>query len=267
MPTPASSNAKVASVNCAQMHYELSGSEDQPTLVLSHSLGTNFAMWNPQMAEFARHFRVLRYDTRGHGKSQVTAGPYTFDTLGRDVLALADLLGIGKFSFCGLSMGGVIGMWLAVNASYRLQKVVLCSTAAKIGNADTWNARIEQVRKAGTKSIAAATMERWFTPPFRQQHPGSVDQIRAMVESTNKDGYIACCEALREVDFRETLTSIRTPTLVISGTHDPATTPADGQFIAEHIQGARYAEVDASHMSNIEQQEQFSNVVLGFLAG
>ena len=265
MPTPPGTNAKVVNVNATQIHYELSGSEDQPTLVLSNSLGTNFAMWDPQMAQFSKHFRVLRYDTRGHGKSQITPGPYTFDTLARDVLALADNLGIGKFSFCGLSMGGVIGMWLAMNVSYRLQKVLLCSTAAKIGTADTWYARIEQVRKAGTKSIAAATMERWFTPSFRQQHPESVEQIRTMVESTDKEGYIACCEALREVDFRETLSQVRTPTLVISGTHDPATTPADGKFITGAIPGAQYAELNAAHMSNVEQSEQFTNVVLNFL--
>ena len=156
-------------------------------------------------------------------------------------------------------------MWLAINASYRLQKVVLCSTAAKIGNADTWNARIEQVRKGGTKSIAPATMERWFTLAFRQQQPEVVATIRKMVESTDKVGYIACCEALREADFRESLPSIQRPTLVISGMHDPATTPEHGKFTADLISGARYAELDAAHMSNIERQKEFTNVVLGFL--
>jgi len=266
MPISPGSPTRIASVNATQIHYQLTGPEDQPTLVLSHSLGTDFAMWDPQVAEFPKHFRLLRYDTRGHGQSQVTPGPYTFDVLGRDVLALADHLGIGKFSFCGLSMGGVIGMWLAINASYRLRKVVLCSTAAKIGNADTWNARIEQVRKAGTKSIASATMERWFTPTFRQQHPEAVEQIRRMVENSDKDGYIACCEALREADFRGGLYSIRTPTLVISGTHDPATTPSDGRFISEQIPGARYAELDAAHMNNIERRQEFTKVVLEFLS-
>ena len=252
-------------VNAAQMHYELSGPEGSPVLVLSNSLGTNFAMWDAQMAAFAKDFRVLRYDTRGHGKSQVTPGPYNFDLLGRDVLALADELGVGKFSFCGLSMGGVTGMWLGANASYRLQKLVLCSTAAKIGNAETWNARIEQVRKGGGKSIAGGTMERWFTADFREREPQTVAQIREMVERTSKDGYIACCEALRDADFRESLKSIRTPTLVISGTHDPATTPADGKFIAEQIPGAAYVELDAAHMSNIERHEEFTSAVVDFL--
>src|SRR5689334_10872412 len=210
MPTPAGENSNFAKVNAGQLHYELSGAENLPTLVLSNSLGTNFEMWDAQMAEFGKHFRVLRYDTRGHGKSQITPGPYTFDILARDVLGLADELGIGKFSFCGLSMGGATGMWLGINASYRLQKLVLCSTAAKIGNADTWNARIEQLRKGGAKSIAGGTMERWFTGGFREREPQTVARIREMVENTSKDGYIACCEALREADFREGLKSIRT---------------------------------------------------------
>lgn len=267
MPTPAGETTDVAKVNATQIHYQLSGTENRPTLVLSNSLGTNFAMWDPQMAEFTKQFRVLRYDTRGHGRSQVAPGPYNFDMLGRDVLGLADELGIGKFSFCGLSMGGVIGMWLGMNASYRLQKLVLCSTAPKIGKADTWNARIEQVRKAGTKSIATATMERWFTTSFREREPDVVARVRNMIEGTDKEAYIACCEALRDTDLRESLRSIRTPTLVISGTHDPATTPADGRFTAEQIPGARYAELDAAHMSNVERQKEFTNVVLEFLAG
>jgi 3-oxoadipate enol-lactonase len=275
MPNPAGESANpskgsaakgnIAKVNAAQIHYELSGPENLPTLVLSNSLGTNLAMWDTQMEEFGKHFRVLRYDTRGHGQSQVTPGPYSFDMLGRDVLALADDLGIGKFSFCGLSMGGVTGMWLGANASYRLQRLVLCSTAAKIGSAETWNARIEALRKGGAKSIAGGTMERWFTAAFREREPQTVARIREMVESTSKNGYIACCEALREADFRESLKSIRTPTLVISGTHDPATTPADGRFIAEEISGAQHAELDAAHMCNIEQAERFTKEVCDFL--
>jgi 3-oxoadipate enol-lactonase len=265
MPIPTGSNANVARVNATELYYELSGSAGQPAFVLSNSLGTNLTMWDSQMSEFTKHFRVLRYDTRGHGKSQVSPGPYSLDILGRDALALTDHLGIGKFSFCGLSMGGVIGMWLATNASYRLHKVVLCSTAAKIGSAETWNARIAQVHSSGTKSIAGATMERWFTPAFRQEHQDIVKRIRDMVERTSSDGYIACCEALREADFRESLKSVRTATLVISGTHDPATTPADGRFITDHIPGAHYVELDAAHMSNIERQEEFTKIVLNFL--
>jgi 3-oxoadipate enol-lactonase len=255
----------VAHVNGGHLRYQIEGQANAPALVLSNSLATNFAMWDAQMPDLHKHFRVLRYDTRGHGQSEVTQGPYSFEQLGRDVLALVDSLDIGKFSFCGLSMGGITGMWLGINASKRLHKLALCSTAAKIGNPDTWNARIEAVRKGGMKSIAAATMERWFTARFREREPQAVKRIEHMVESTSSDGFIANCEALREADFRESITAIRTPTLVISGTHDTGTTPADGKFLAKQIPGARYAELDAAHLSNIEQQDQFAKEVSHFL--
>jgi 3-oxoadipate enol-lactonase len=255
----------IARVNGGHFHYEIAGAANAPVLVLSNSLGTNFGMWDAQMPELRKHFRVLRYDTRGHGQSEVTPGPYSFEQLGRDVLALLDSVNIEHFFFCGLSMGGVTGMWLGSNASQRVRKLALCSTAGKIGNPDTWNARIEAVRKGGTKSIAAATMERWFTAPFREREPQAVERIKHMVESTSSDGFIACCEALRELDFRESITTIRTPTLVISGTHDTGTTPADGKFLTKQINGARYAELDAAHLSNIEQRESFTKEVFEFL--
>jgi 3-oxoadipate enol-lactonase len=222
-------------------------------------------MWDPQIPELAKTYRVLRYDTRGHGQSEVTPGPYTFEQLGRDVLALADSLNIDKFSFCGLSMGGVTGMWLALHAAKRLNKLVLCSTSAKIGNAETWNARIEAVRKGGTKSIAAATMERWFTTRFREREPQTVERIKKTLENTNTEGYIACCEALSDADFRKEVSAIRTPALVISATHDPAAPPTDGKFLAKEIRGARYIELDAAHLANIEQPERFTEEVSNFL--
>jgi 3-oxoadipate enol-lactonase len=251
--------------NDAQINYELTGNAKAPVLVLSNSLGTNFFMWDAQLPAFSQRFRVLRYDTRGHGQSEVTPGPYSFDQLGRDLLALADSLDIDQFAFCGLSMGGVTGMWLGIHAPKRVRKLVLCSTAAKIGNADTWNARIAALRKGGAKSISAGTMERWFTARFREREPQAVERIRHMVESTSPEGYIACCEALREADFREGIAKIHTPTLVISGTHDPATTPQDGRYIAERIEGARFVELDAAHMLNIEQHELFTKEVSDFL--
>jgi 3-oxoadipate enol-lactonase len=266
MPTAPTDKNNIAKVNATHIHYAFSGPEDAPVLLLSHSLGTDFTMWDAQLPQLSNSFRVLRYDTRGHGQSEISRGPYDFDKLGRDVLGLADELGIGKFSFCGLSMGGVTGMWLGTNASYRLHKLVLSSTAAKIGNADTWNARIAAVRKGGTKAIAAGTMERWFTAGFREREPQTVERIQKMVESTDPAGFIGCCEALREADFRESIAQIRTPTLVISGTHDAGTTPADGKFIASQIPGARYVELDAAHLSNIEQQEAFTEAVSNFLA-
>ena len=164
----------------AQMYYELLGDEGAPILVFSNSLGTSLAMWEPQVAALSQDFRILRYDTRGHGQSEVTPGPYSFDQLGRDVLALADAADVQNFSFCGLSMGGVTGMWLGIHAPDRVHKLVLCSTAAKIGNADTWNARIAAVRKGGPKSISSGTMDRWFTRGFRENSPQEVERIRIL---------------------------------------------------------------------------------------
>jgi 3-oxoadipate enol-lactonase len=255
----------IAHINNAHLHYEIQGQANAPALILSNSLGANLFMWDAQMPELRKHFRVLRYDTRGHGQSEVTAGPYTFEQLGRDVLALADTADMGEFSFCGLSMGGVTGLWLALHAAKRLNKLVLCSAGAKIGNAETWNARIEAVRKGGTKSIAATTMERWFTARFREREPQTVERIQKTLENTNTEGYIACCEALRDADFREETATIRTPTLVISATHDPATPPTDGKFLAKQIPDARYVELDAAHLVNIEQQKQFMKDVADFL--
>jgi len=255
----------IAQVNGCRINYELAGPANAPALVLSNSLGSNFAMWDAQMPAFAKTHRVLRYDTRGHGQSEVTAGPYTFEQLARDVLALADSLKIDKFHFCGLSMGGLTGLWIALHEPTRLYKLVLCSTGAKIGTADAWNTRIEAVRKNGTKSIAAATMERWFTAPFREREPQTVERIQNTLANTNSEGYIACCEALRDTDLREQIASISVPTLVISATHDPAAPPTDGKFLAKEIKGPRYVELDAAHLSNIEQHEKFTQEVSQFL--
>jgi 3-oxoadipate enol-lactonase len=255
----------IAHINNAHIHYEIQGPANAPALILSNSLGANFFMWDAQMPELRKHFRVLRYDTRGHGQSEVTPGPYMFEQLARDALALADTADMGEFSFCGLSMGGVTGMWLALHAAKRLHKLVLCSTGAKIGNAEIWNARIETVRTGGTKSISATTMERWFTAPFREREPQTVERIKKTLENTNTEGYIACCEALRDADYREQLKSISLPTLVISATHDPATPPNDGKFLVKQIASARYVELDAAHLSNIEQSKQFTQEVSAFL--
>jgi len=254
-----------AELKDGRIHYEVTGLAAGPVVILSNSLGTNLSMWDGQAPEFARNTRVLRYDTRGHGKSSATPGPYTFDQLGGDVLRLMDALKIARAAFCGLSMGGVTGMWLGIHAPERVSKLVLCSTGAKIGTTETWNARIAAVRKGGMTSIAAATMERWFTPRFRERSPAIVEGVKKMVEETNPDGYAACCGALRDFDLRESIGAIRTPALVISGTHDPATPASDGRFIAQRIPGARYTELDASHLSNIEQRDAFTQEAARFL--
>ncbi|PYT65780.1 MAG: 3-oxoadipate enol-lactonase [Acidobacteria bacterium] len=249
----------------AQIHYALEGAPGNPALIFSNSLGTDFSMWDPQIREFTKSFRVLRYDTRGHGKSSVTLGLYSAEQLANDVLALADALKVDRFHFCGLSMGGMIGMCLAANAPQRLNQLILSSTAAKIGTLEMWNARIATVRKEGMKNVAAAAIERWFTLAFRQKNPSTIAGIRKVLEQTSPEGYAANCAAVRDFDFRDRLGGIRTPTLVIAGTHDPATTPADGHFLADHIPGARYVELNAAHLSNIEDAGRFNREVSSFL--
>jgi 3-oxoadipate enol-lactonase len=250
-----------------KVNYALEGRSGAEVLVLSNSLGTNYSMWDEQMPQFLKTLRVLRYDTRGHGQSSVTPGPYSIEQLGKDVLGLADAVGVKHFDFCGLSMGGMIGMWLAANAPERVNKLVFCNTAAKIGTVETWNARIEAIRKDGMKPMAAAVVERWFTPAFREKERAIVARTQKMLEEANPEGYAANCAAVRDFDFRERLGEIRKTSLVISGKHDPATTPADGRFLAEHIAGARYAELNAAHLSNIEDGERFAKEVSTFLNG
>jgi 3-oxoadipate enol-lactonase len=249
----------------ACIHYALEGPAESPVLVFSNSLGANFSMWDAQVPELRKKLRVLRYDTRGHGQSSSTPGPYSIEQLGGDVIALLDALDLDRVHFCGLSMGGMIGMWLGAHAPERLNQLVLCNTGAKIGTTEAWNARIEAVRKDGMKSVASAAVERWFTPAFRQKAPATIANTLKMLEGANPGGYVACCAAVRDFDFREHASNIRLPTLVISGAHDPATPPADGRFLAHQIPGARYVELNAAHLSNIEDQDRFTAEVAAFL--
>jgi 3-oxoadipate enol-lactonase len=248
-----------------RLHYELSGPPTAPVLILSNSLGTNFSMWDAQAPVFEKQFRLLRYDMRGHGQSSAPPPPYSVTDLARDILSLADSLSIPRFHFCGLSIGGMIGMSLALEAPQRLSKLVLCSTAAKIGTLEFWNARIQTVQSKGMKEVAGAVTARWFTPGFQQSSPEKVASAIHVLESLDAQGYVGGCTAVRDFDFRENVSRIGTTALVISGTHDPAATTADGHFLAEQIPGARYAELNTSHLSNIEAPAQFNDTVLSFL--
>jgi len=254
-----------ADLQDARIHYTLDGPAGRPVLAFSNSLGADFSMWDFQAAEFQKSFRILRYDTRGHGKSSVTPGPYSIAQLGKDVLGLLDALHLQQIHFCGLSMGGMIGMWLAVNAPERLGKLMLCNTGAKIGTAEVWRARIEAVRTGGMKAIAPGVMERWFTPAFRAKNSALVARVQKTLEETDSDGYIACCAAVRDFDFRDQLGAISVRTLVVSGAHDPSTPSADGKFLSQHIRGAKYAEPNAAHLSNMEDGDRFNQEVGAFL--
>lgn len=260
------SEMPIINVSSARLHYRFDGEDGAPVLVLSNSLGTNISMWDAQIPAFSKRFRVLRYDTRGHGQSAVTPGPYSIGQLGRDVLAVLDALGLQRVHFCGLSMGGMIGMWVGVNAPERIDKLALCNTGARIGPPEVWNTRIDNVRKGGMEAIASAVLERWFTPGFRSRAPEAIEPVRRALVATPAEGYVACCAAVRDMDQREDLSRIQSPTLVIAGTQDAATPPADGRLIADRVRGARYVELDAAHLSNIEAREQFTTEVIKFLA-
>ncbi|WP_343593925.1 3-oxoadipate enol-lactonase [Paracidovorax wautersii] len=244
------------------------GPAEAPALVLSNSLGTTLEMWDAQAERFARTHRVVRYDTRGHGGSVASPGPYTFDQLGGDVVALLDALGIAKARFCGISMGGFTGLWLGVNAPQRLDRLVVANSAARIGTADGWTTRAAMVREkgaAGMAELAASSPARWFTEAFTAAQPGVVRRAQGWIAGTPPEGYAACCEALARADLRSAIGAIAVPTLLIAGTADPVTTVADAQAMQAAIAGAQLAEVPASHLSNLEAPEAFEAALAAFL--
>ena len=251
--------------NDAQMHYELSGPVSAPVLVFSNSLGTNIKMWTPQVEALGERYRILRYDTRGHGQSAVTPGPYSVQRLAEDVVSLLDGLKLGEVSFCGLSMGGMVGMTLALRVPERIRKVVLCCTAAKLGSTETWNARITAVQKGGMAAVTDAVLERWYTLPFRATAPEQIQQTKQMLLSTPPEGYVANCEAIRDEDLRERIARIQIPTLILMGKDDPVVPLADGRFMAERIRGSQYVELPAAHLANIEASDAFTKELATFL--
>jgi 3-oxoadipate enol-lactonase len=254
-----------APVEGGQIHYRLDGKQELPVLVFSNSLGADLSMWDAQVPAFTQHFRVLRYDSRGHGASAFGAGDWTIESLSRDVVSLLEHLEIETASFCGLSVGGLVGQWLALNAAKRLSKVVLCNTAARIGNNEAWNARIDAVNKGGIPSISKGILERWFTAPFRQREAGAVDRFRKILEATPPGGYVATCAAIRDADLRAEVSKIHAKVLVVAGTQDQATPPVGGRYLVEQIAGSKYVELDTAHLSNVESPQRFSEEVLTFL--
>ncbi|MBV9194721.1 MAG: 3-oxoadipate enol-lactonase [Solirubrobacterales bacterium] len=248
------------------LHHELSGPADAPVLVLSGSLGTDLSMWDPQAQALSARFRLLRYDQRGHGRSPVPRGPYSIAELGQDLLALLDRLEIDRALICGLSIGGMTGMWVAAHAPERVQRLVLLCTSALLGPAEMWRERAETVRTSGVEAIADAGLERWFTEGFRRRSPEIVARLRAALVATPPEGYASCCEAIAAMDLRGDLASIATPTLVVSGADDPATPPEHGRRIADAVAGARFEVIGpAAHLASVEQPERVTELILGFL--
>jgi 3-oxoadipate enol-lactonase len=256
---------KVMLTSDVRLFHRLEGAEGAPVVVLSNSLGTHHAMWDAQIPALTRAFRILRYDTRGHGRSDVPPGPYTLAMLGQDVLRLLDELGVPRVNFCGLSLGGMTGLWLAAHAPRRVGRLVIASTSSYVGSPEVWNARIQAVTRGGMAAVTEAILERWFTPEYRAAMPAEIERIRRMLLTTPADGYIACASAVRDMDLGGDLAAVRCPTLVISGARDPALPPSHGAFIAEHVTGARSIELAAMHLSNIEARDAFTAALMSFL--
>jgi 3-oxoadipate enol-lactonase len=256
-----------AAVNGTKLYYRIDGAANSnaPWLVLSNSLGTDVSMWAPQVPEFAKHFRVLRYDTRGHGRSDAPQGPYTIEQLTGDVIGLLDHLKIERAHFVGLSMGGLTGIGLGARYAARFDRLVLCNTAAKIGSPEVWEPRAAFVRDKGMAALAPAVPARWFTPAFIEREPLVIAQMLDTLSHTSNEGYASNCEAINATDLRGEVASITAPTLVISGAHDLAATPAQGRELAEEIERGRYVELDVSHISNIEVAPAFTQRVRDFL--
>lgn len=249
-----------------RLHHVVDGPAGAPVLVLSNSLGTTHEMWEPQVAPLAERFRVVRYDRRGHGRSPVAAGATTIDDLGGDLVELLDEIALERISFCGLSLGGVVGMWLAVNAPERVERLVLCCTAASFAPRQAWVDRAATVRADGMGAIADAVLGRWFRPSFQDTHPDVVARFRATLVSTPAEGYAACCDALADADLTSRLGEIAAPTLVLTGADDPVAPPATGDALAAAIPGAVHTVVErAAHIANIEQPDAFTAALLRHL--
>ncbi len=237
-----------------------------PVIILGSSLGTSLEMWEPQISHLVHEFRVVRYDRRGHGRSPVSATVTSIDELGRDILALLDDLEFEQVSFCGLSLGGLEGMWLAVNAPERIDRLVLCCTAPSFGDPAGWLDRAASVRVQGLASIADPVLDRWFSPSFRAEQPDVVARFRTMFLAASAEGYAACCEAIAGIDLAPRLQEIVAPTLVITGSEDPVVPPAAGDALAAAIAGSIHVVVDkAAHLASVEQPQRVADALLHHL--
>ena len=254
-------------MSAADLAHTLDGPDGAPVVVLSNSLGSTPAMWDPQFHALAERLRVVRYDHRGHGASPVPPGPYELDDLGADVLALLDRLGLERVFWCGLSLGGMVGMWMAIHAPERIDRLVLCCTSAKLGPPEMWADRAATVREHGVDAVADAGIERWLSPAFIAREPEIAARTRAMLASTPAEGYAACCGVIERMDQTARLGEIRAPTLVIAASDDPATPPEHGELIASSVPEARLEIVaNARHLATIEQPQAMTDLIVGHLA-
>jgi 3-oxoadipate enol-lactonase len=253
-------------VSTVEVAFELIGRADAPPLLLSNSLGSTTAMWDRQTPVLAERWHVVRYDHRGHGRSPVPPGPYALADLGADALALLDRLEAERVHWCGLSLGGMVGMWLALNAPERIDRLVLCCTSAKLGPPSMWAERAATVRAHGVEAIADAGIGRWLTEGFIAREPRITAEVRAMLAATPAEGYAGCCAAIEHMDLLDRLGEIRAPTLVVAAAQDPATPPEHGERIANAVPGARFALLeDAAHLAAVEQPDAVTDLIAGHL--
>lgn len=252
-----------------ELNYDAAGPPGAPVLLLGGSLGTTLEMWKPQVAELAAAYRVVSFEHRGHGGSPVPAGPYAIEDLGQDVLATMDRLGVDRASYCGLSLGGMVGQWLAINAPERIERLVLICTSPYLPPAEGWLERAATVRAAGTPgAVADAVVTRWFTPGYTERNPDVVARYRAMISSISAEGYAGCCEAIAAMDLRGGLPRIAAPTLVIAGRQDPATPPEHGEAIVAAVGGARLEVLDpAAHLASVERAPEVTTLIAAHLKG
>ena len=248
-----------------KINVEIEGPAGAPALMLSNSLGTNLHMWDDQVPEFAKRYRVIRYDRRGHGQSGVPQGPYSMERFGRDVIAVLDALDIEKTNWCGLSMGGMVGQWLGANAPDRMEKLVLSNTHSYYADKTPWQDRIKFIEEKGLEQLVEGNMQRWFTAGFRERAPETMARMKEMFVATDPKGYIACCQAIMNMDMRASNPTISVPTMVIVGAQDAATPPAAGEAIQQQIKGAKLKSLDAAHISNMEQPEAYTKAVMDFI--
>ena len=254
--------------NGIQVNCELSGKKQAPVVVVSHSLACSMVMWRPQLEMLESRFRVLRYDTRGHGGSEAPQGSYTLEELVDDAIGILDGLDIERVHWVGLSMGGMIGQGLALSHPGRLESLVLADTAAIIPGAaqPVWQERIDAVHNGGMPAVAESTLERWFTPNYLKQNPPEIEQIRQQILATPVAGYIGCSEAIRRLNYLNRLSAIQTSTLIMVGADDPGTPVAASEAMHAKIKDSRLVVIpDAAHLSNIEQTQFFNDSLITFL--
>jgi 3-oxoadipate enol-lactonase len=250
----------------ARIWYAVDGRDDAPPLLLLHSLGTTHELWDQEMPAFRDSYRVIRFDMRGHGRSTAPPGEYTIERLGHDAIAVLDAAGVTSASVCGVSIGGVTSIWLAQNATSRVQRLVLANTAARIGTSESWSARIRLVRESGMKGAAELAIPRWFTDEFRARRPDIIARYYAMVLECPAESYMGACAALRDADLRRDLHRITTRTLVVAGRADASTTVGDGEHLRDNIPDARLEVLEAAHLSNVERPVEFTGLVREFLS-